>query len=208
MNFFGTLLDYINPFSEKFILKDLLSFIGSILDYLNPFSENFILKNVFTFLGEIISYINPFSENFFVYKLLELLGNLLKFLFVPSDGFFSNKIDNLKLKLSERLPYEDYVNMFETVKQVSSGDSISVGLNNYNFGNGLTYDNNKFVDFSWITNYKETWYMWVRGVIFILLIIYNLNQIMKVLRGYNIGDGISKIEDKSSNKSTEGGSRK
>lgn len=77
-------------------LKSVVEGVLGVLDYLNPFSENFILKGVLDFLGNILSYINPFSENFWAYKLIELLGDFFKLLFVPSDNNFeelSNKIN-------------------------------------------------------------------------------------------------------------------
>ena len=121
----------------------------------------------------------------------------MKWLFVPSDGYFDNIVEDIKYKISQKIPYQDYIEMFETVQQVQSGESIAVGLNNYNFGNGLTYNNDKFIDFSWVTKYKDTWYAWARGIIFILLIIYNINQIMKLFRGYSIGEGISRLNSSS-----------
>lgn len=56
-----------------------------MLDYLNPFSEKFILKTIFEGLANILSYLNPFSENFFGHKLIELLKDALQWLFVPSE---------------------------------------------------------------------------------------------------------------------------
>lgn len=85
--------------------------------------------------------------------------------------------------------------MFETVKQVQSGEDIKIDLNGYIIGNNLTINTKNFIDFSWITKYKNTWYAWCRGIIFILLIIYNINQIMKLFRGYNVAEGINKIEN-------------
>ena len=177
------------------IFKDFFTNIAKILDYLNPFSENFILKNIFSFLSEILSYINPFSENFFVYKLIDLLSDLLKFLFVPAEDFFSSHLDQLKQEFSEKIPYQDYINMFETIQQVESGQDITIDLKGYNVGNVFTFDAKNFIDFSWVTKYKNTWYSWVRGITFILLIIYHINQLMKLFRGYNIGDGSSKNDN-------------
>ena len=142
-------------------------------------------------MGELLSYINPFSENFFVYKLIELLGDLLQGLFVPDENYFNSNIENLKTSLSAKIPYEDYIEMFETIQQVESGETISIDLGGYKVGNN-TFNFNNFIDFSWITQYKTTWYAWVRGVIFVLLIIYNINQIMKLFRGYNIAGGNSR----------------
>lgn len=112
-------------------------------------------------------------------------------LFVPSDGYFDNKIENIKSNISKKIPYQDYVDMFETVKQVQSGEDISIDLNGYKVGN-MNFNTKKFIDFSWITKYKNTWYSWVRGVLFIFLIIYNINQVMKLFRGYNVAEGLSK----------------
>ena len=49
-NFFNTLIDYINPFSDNWFLKDFFNFIKEALSYINPFSENFIFKESSFFL--------------------------------------------------------------------------------------------------------------------------------------------------------------
>ena len=67
--------------------------ITQILNYLNPLSEDFILK-------DLLDWLNPMSENFFVYKLIELLGDLLEFLFVPSEDVINGLVDSVKSKFS------------------------------------------------------------------------------------------------------------
>lgn len=65
----------------KSIFKDITDFLRNIwnsLDYINPFSENFILKG-------IIDWLNPFSDNFLGKKIIELFEDLFKFLFIPSN---------------------------------------------------------------------------------------------------------------------------
>ncbi len=171
--------------------------VATVVDYLNPFSENFILSDVFSFLSDIVSFINPFSENFFVYKLIDLLGELIQWLFVPDDEYFISNIDTLKSSLSAKIPYEDYINMFGTIENVEGGSTSNVILNGYTIA-GKQFGLNNFINFSWILQYKETWYSWARGIIFILLIIYNINQIMKLFRGYSVGDGSSRINESSS----------
>jgi len=79
-------------------LKSLVNGILDILDYLNPFSEKFILHDLFVILNDIVSFINPFDENFFVYKLIELLQNTLEFLFKPSDNNFNELKDKINNK--------------------------------------------------------------------------------------------------------------
>ena len=195
------IIDYLNPFSENFILKGVLNFLGNILSYINPFSENFILKDVLSFFCELLIYLNPFSVNFILKTLFEWIGNFFTSLwdffirlFVPEDDYFSNKINDMKNKISQKIPYQDYVDMFETVKQVESGEDISINLNGYKIGN-MNFNIPKFINFSWVSKYKNTWYAWVRGFVFVFLIIYNINQVIKLLRGYNVADGVSKLNE-------------
>lgn len=154
------------------------------MDCLNPFSENFFLKTLFEWVG-----------NFFGF-----LRDLFISLFVPEDDYFTNKVNDMKSKISQKIPYQDYVDMFETVKQVESGQDISISLNNYKIGN-LNFNIPKFVDFNWVSKYKNTWYAWVRGFVFIFLIIYNVNQVIKLLRGYNVTEGVSKLNESGGTKS-------
>lgn len=203
--FLGNILEPLNPFSEKFILKDVLGFLGSLLDYLNPFSENFILKSIINFFGQLIDYINPFSDKFILKTFFEWIGNFFTSLWdffirliVPEDNYFTDKIDNMKYKISQKIPYQDYVDMFETVKQVNSGQDITIDLNGYKIGN-TNFNVKKFIDFSWISKYKNTWYAWVRGFVFVFLIIYNINQVIKLMRGYNVAEGASKLNESGNN---------
>lgn len=80
-------------------LSNIFNGIGTILSYLNPFSDNFILKSVINFLNEMLQYINPFNEEkFFGYKIIELFSNLLKSLFVPE----TNPFTDLSSKFNEK----------------------------------------------------------------------------------------------------------
>ncbi len=153
LNSIGSILQWLNPFSDKFFLKGLLDFLGNALSYINPFDENFILKDVFKFLGDIISYINPFSENFFVYKLIELLQNLLEFLFVPKN----NPFNELSSKFDTK---------FAFVNQIKDLFNSLLGFNNYGdkvpvfemTWKGVTF---AFIDFSMFLDYR----LWLHGII-------------------------------------------
>lgn len=107
----------------------------------------------------------------------------------------------MKLKISEKIPYYDYVDMFETIKRVEGEGNLSVDLNNYKVGN-LTINMPKFINFANVTKYRNIWYSWVRGFVFVFLIIYNINQVIKLFRGYNVADGVSQVAD------SKGGSAK
>ncbi len=157
-----------------------MNFFADLLDYLNPFSENFILKILFNWIG-----------NFFT-----ALWELFVGLFVPEENYFTDRINDMKYRVSQKIPYQDYVEMFETVKQVQSGEDITIDLNGYEIAD-KKLNFRKFIDFSWVSRYKNTWYAWVRGFVFVFLIIYNINQIIKLFRGYNVADGVSKLNEAS-----------
>lgn len=67
----------------------------NLIDDINGIAESIggWFNDLFSTLGEILNYLNPFHENFF-----------LKIAFIPSDGFISNKFDELKEALDDRLP--------------------------------------------------------------------------------------------------------
>lgn len=126
---------------------------------------------------------------------------------MPSDDYFSNIKETLLSELETKLPYQDYINMFGTILDISTDGQLSdIKIENYEVGS-LKLNVSKFIDFSIITKYRSTWYAWVRGFMFIFLIIYHINQIMKFLRGFNIADGSSggNTDNNNSNNKLGGG---
>lgn len=187
--------------------SSIVDFLGNILNSIINLPKNFIegIGNFFNILNDgvktIVDYLNPFSENFFVYKLIELLGNLLKGLFIPNENYFSDIKESLLSDLKSKLPYENYIGMFGSISDISTNGEISdIAINNYQVGD-LNLNVSNFIDFSFITKYRDTWYSWVRGFMFIFLIIYHVNQLTKFLRGFSITDGaISHYESSRSDK--------
>ena len=173
------------------IFSPLFDFLGNLLDWLNPFSENFILVKLWNFLTDILSYINPFSDNFLGKKIVSLIGDLLISLFFPGDNYFTDKIDGLKASLNDRIPYQQYLDDLESLKNVNSARSSEdistyVSLNNYAISDKLVINMNKFIDFSIFNKYKSTWFVWVRVVVYLLLLLYNINEFTKTLRGVGV----------------------
>lgn len=186
--FFGVFYDY-NKANFGYISYydiDLDSLYASyIQEHDTPSLLELILKS--------LNFLNPFSSDFFGYKLVSLLldgfGNLLKWLFVPSEDYFSNIQETLLSDLKTKLPYESYINMFGSILDISiDGQLEDISINNYQIGN-KKINVPSFIDFSIITKYRDTWYTWVRGFVFIFLIIYHINQLTKFLRGFSITDG-------------------
>ena len=171
------------------IFGNLITNVGTILDYLNPLGDNFILKKLWVFLTDIISFLNPSSDNFFGKKIIELIGDLLKTLFIPKEDYFSNIKETLLSDLETKLPYNDFVNRVGVLKDVATdGQLQDISIEHLQIGD-IVINVPNFIDFSYITKYRATYYIWVRGFMYIFLIIYNINQLLKFLRGFTLTDG-------------------
>lgn len=164
-DFFSNMLDCLNPFSEKFFLKDFFISIANFLIDCGNFFTN------------LIDWLNPFSDNFFVYKLVELLGNLLKWLFIPEK----NPFDELSIKFDEK---------FAFIKQIEDLFSSLLGFNDYgqtipSFNmtwNGITF---AFIDFSMFLDYR----LWLHGIIlaiaWFIFIIKTYKKLPGIIGGFN-----------------------
>ena len=120
----------------------------------------------------------------------------MKKLFVPDNDYYSNKVNSFKSSLNEKIPYQTYTQNLRYIGEASgSGQtrsnsiSTSIDLSNYKLTDRVTISLANFIDFSMFSQYRDIWFTWVRIVVYILLLIYNLNQIMKFLRGFSIADG-------------------
>lgn len=196
-NFFGTIINYLNPLSEEFFLKDFFNFIGNALSYINPFdenfifkeffsnffnwfnpfSDNFILKKLWSFLGNIISYINPFDDNFLGKKIVELIGELLKKLFIPE----SNPFSELKNKFDEKFAFvgqlKELVYKFFGFNKIENGEYALATTSDYDLpGFYITYEGYKFsiIDFTIFSQYRRIFtfynYSYFMGFIFVEIV--------------------------------------
>lgn len=196
-NFFGTIINYLNPLSEEFFLKDFFNFIGNALSYINPFdenfifkeffsnffswfnpfSDNFILKKLWTFLVNIISYINPFDENFLGKKIVELIGNLLNTLFVPTN----NPFNDLNNKFNEKFAFIEQIKTF-----------VNSFLGNSNYGDKtpafeMTWHGATFalIDFSLFLQYRA----WLHGIIlaiaWVIFIFRTYKKLPAIIGGFS-----------------------
>lgn len=150
VNAISSILNYINPISDKFILKPVIEGVLNILDYLNPLSDNFILKLVISAIGTIIDYLNPFSENFIIKHLIEMLWDMLVSLFVPSEESFTAVGDVFE----ERLAFIDTIK--EAVVGLSSiifDDVVPSNFLSYSVDTSL-YKGDIVISFAWFEKFK------------------------------------------------------
>lgn len=124
--------------------------------------------------------------------IVDLLKTALQWLFVPEQNFFTDKVEEFKTALNEKIPYQQYIQSLKDIESITdvTGDTdeitLGIDLKNYSVLDKITLNMNKFIDFSIFSKYKGTWYSWIRVVTYIGLVIYNINQTIKFLRGFGI----------------------
>lgn len=150
-----------------------------------PFIEP--LTNLFNGTTNIFELLGKIPE-----LIVDVFSVLLQGLFIPENEYFPNKFNEVKTALIGKLGYDGYIEIFGDLENVNEGNFNFISLENYKVGD-ITINVSNFIDISRISKYRDTWFSWVRGVTFILLIIYNFNQIYKLIRGTNLADGMSTI---------------
>lgn len=148
---------------------------GAVWDFLKDPVGSIVdgITSLLDFLGGLVS------------DLIDALGTLFKTLFVPSDDYFDKQFDRLSKTLGTRIKTQDYEDLLNSLQRASRASSLPDFTANI-MGHHLT-----IVDMSWYSKYQSTIYSWVRGVMFFLLLFYNINMIYKVIRKDTLQNGSS-----------------
>lgn len=135
--------------------------------------------------------------------IVSLFKDLFIELFIPDDDFFSNMAEEFRTAINEKIPYDDYISTIEDMKNIDV-DNITenIDLNNYYISDKLSISKDKWIDFSIFDKYKESWYTWSRVVIYIMLIFYNINQVIVLFRGAGAVNGYVSTFNNSDSKAT------
>ena len=102
---------------------------------------------------------------------------VLEGLFVPSDGFFDEQFNAVKYSLEAKLSYESFTDILTNYSYISKGE-----LNNITARIPLINQDVTIVDFGYFQQYKNDIHNWVRGFMYIFLILYNFNFVYKLIR--------------------------
>lgn len=166
---------------------NVISAIGDGLSSLGSAIGGFFISlwtNIFNFFAGIPEFFSNFWNSFTSF----LVG-----LFVPEEGYFDNTIENLKIKFTSKIDFTEYVRAFINLEEITSGDTagLDVNFSNYRVGDtgAVISTPRKWIDFDFILKFKETWFSWCRAVTWLFFIIYNINQVSKILWGKTTEDG-------------------
>lgn len=153
---------------------------SNILDYLNPFSDNFILKNVIDFLGNILNYINPFSEDFFGKKIVEMFSSLFEYLFIPTEDHFSN----INTKINEKFGFVEQIKqlvsqLFSTPATLSEEEYPTWEITY----EGTTVN---IVDFTAFDKFRGILHTIIIGVMYISFLLRFHRRIPGIIGGFHV----------------------
>lgn len=137
--------------------KDETGVLGSILEWIKS-----LLLSLFKFLEGLLQ------------KLIELLRDLLVSLFVPSDAFVQEKVDTLKNQLEPKLPYAQYIKLFDSSYEGNELKDIIINI----YGQDVV-----IVKVTLFEHFRDLFNTGVYAVMFFLLAVYNYNNIYKLVRG-------------------------
>lgn len=190
INFFSDIINKISniPSNVANAFKSFFADVGNkISDFNSNVGEFFNNQwdNTRNFFSNIPDFFKSFWDNF---------SSFLVGIFVPEDGYFDSLFNDFKQKLADKIPYDTYVNNLDTINNLDTDDisssDLNVGFGNYRLGDTdvtvSTSDN--WVNFDFVLKYKEIWFKWCRAITWLFFIIYNLNQILKLFRGFSISD--------------------
>lgn len=191
------LLDYLNPLSDNFILKGLLLFIGNILDYLNPFSDNFILKGLLTFIGTILDYLNPFSDNFifkdvftFLADFFASLGEFLYNLLLPTEEQWEDiSVDYERMGdiIKNHLPFVSFFNEQLRLADdtVSQTDFLVITIPSFSYsGSGGISVNSGEQRVINVGQAYEPYRAYIRGFLFLIVVGLACVYLVKYILNY------------------------
>ena len=163
--------------------------IGDILDYINPFSENFILKSVLEFLDNILSYINPFSENFIGYKIVDLFKNLFSTLFIMTEEqeeAYQAKEESINDIIESKFGifYFFQEEIQKANDYVYNSDFLNIYFDSWNFNLGIINFNTPEINFTKFRDVYEPYRVTIRNSLFIIFVGLAIVYVVKYILNY------------------------
>lgn len=129
--------------------------------------------------------------------ILSKFGSWLIGFIVPSDDYFGSLYDEVATALNEKIPYQDYLSTLDTYVDISDYDetdkiNVSIDLLDYKLGN-QTLSVKNFINFGIFTNFKNTWYTWVRVFMYTSLVIWDIHNVIKFIdSSSSVANGFSR----------------
>lgn len=145
--------------------------IGGIGDFFSSLTQ--IVQGIFENLVDLPS------------QIVDLFVEALKSLFVPSENYFSDNFDAIKTLLETHLSLTSFKSLMEIIQNAQAGSLPDLKIKIF----GVDY---VLFSFKFFDPYIPTIHYWVKGFLGALLVLYNINQVYKLVRGGSLQDGVSR----------------
>ena len=163
-------------------------FWSSIRSSINSALEGFLslLSAPFNLIGEALDSVGEGIETVWneikdlPSKIANAISDLFSYLFVPGENFFSDKFNQIKEDFTNKVGLD--ASALDDLKDISSGDMADSGY----FEGVINGKRVKFVDFSFMSGFITKFHDVVRGFVYPLLVLYNMNQIYFLIRGVDL----------------------
>lgn len=187
-DYMGTAIDDLTVLSPISVAIDVISGLleetkDGVLDLPQAFTDaisglgDIVLDLPSDFVGtveDILDWVKNIPES-----IISLLKDLLIELFVPSDTYFNDWKDKFDNNLRNKLPYTTYNDFMNNVKDITSSRLNDITVNIY--GKECT-----IVTFKWYYDHYDEINSLIRGVMFFVLIFFNINMMYKLIRGTSL----------------------
>lgn len=173
---FDSIIDAINSITFDDIINSIKSLTWT--DVVNA------ILSLPALIGDIFSAIlNDILQA--IKDLIGLLKKLLIELFVPSNTFFQDNFNNLRDKLVPFMNIDDFNNIFN--RDYTSGD-----VEDYYFN---FMGNQHCIPLSIYNSIKADILSWIRGIMYFLLVLFNLKNIYRLIRGGSLIKDINTLDN-------------
>ena len=128
------------------------------------------------------------------------INNVLVKVFLPGDTYIDNKYQEINVELEQKLGYQQFTNFFDDIKEIKEAKPTNITFNtltiNNMFGGSSSNSSSSsseitLINFDLYYKYKDDVDKFIRGVMFFLLLMFNIRHVYILIRGSDMLGGNS-----------------
>lgn len=140
-----------------------------------------------------------FDVNNYASTVSQEINNVLVKVFIPGDTYIDNKYQEINVEMENKLGYQQYTNFFDDIKEIKDAKPTNITINTSNITNMFSGSSGTsgadasseitLINFDIYYKYKDEVDKIIRGIMFILLLVFNIRHIYILIRGSDMLGG-------------------
>ena len=140
-----------------------------------------------------------FDVNNYASTVSQEINNVLVKVFIPGDTYIDNKYQEINVELENKLGYQQYTNFFDDIKEIKDAKPTNITINTSHITNMFSGSSGTsgadasseitLINFDIYYKYKDEVDKIIRGIMFILLLVFNVRHIYILIRGSDMLGG-------------------